>query len=251
MSVKENMILCLSGFDPTGGAGILADIKTIEATGMYGMGIITANTIQTEELFLSSGWVAHDYIIKQLTTLLNAYRFNTVKIGITESLGLLLRIINIIKDKNPDIKIIWDPVLKSSTGHDFHSQINEESLHAILSKIYLITPNIPEYKILFNDKKYDETGKKSFALLLKGGHSKSDKITDKLYINNKEILFNGNKSKSAKHGSGCVLSSAIASFVSQGYSLIEACEKSKDYMNYFINSDHSLLGKHLYNYESN
>ncbi|NOQ26600.1 MAG: hydroxymethylpyrimidine/phosphomethylpyrimidine kinase [Bacteroidales bacterium] len=251
MSVKENMVLCLSGFDPTGGAGILADIKAIEAAGSYGMGVITANTIQTEKHFLSNEWIDQKYIIRQLKTLLQEYKFRVIKIGIIENLTFLEEVITIITDKNPDIKIVWDPVLKSTTGYEFHSQVHELQLNNILTKISLITPNIPEYKILFNDKQPSAISIGRCAVLLKGGHGTNNQTIDKLYIENKEFLFYGNKSKYSKHGSGCVLSSTIAGHLALDFSLNKACEKAKNYMNNFIISNKSLLGKHMYNYDEN
>lgn len=248
MSVKENMVLCLSGFDPSGGAGILADIKAIEATGAYGMGVITANTIQTENQFISNEWINQEYVILQLKTLLKSYHFKAIKIGIIENLIFLEEIIYIIKSENSEINIIWDPVLKSTTDYEFHSQINTKLLKNIISKISLITPNIPEFKILFKDQLACEIVKNGCAVLLKGGHDINQQISDKLFISNEEHIFCGDKSKYAKHGSGCVLSSTIASFLSQNYSLVKACNKAKNYMNNFIDSDPSLLGKHLYNY---
>jgi hydroxymethylpyrimidine/phosphomethylpyrimidine kinase len=249
MSVTDNMVLCLSGFDPTGGAGILADIKAIETTGNYGMGIITANTIQTEKQFLSNEWINQNFIIRQLKTLLQEYNFKVIKIGIIESLTFLEDIINMITNENPEIKIVWDPVLKSTTGYEFHSQINELQLNNILSKISLITPNIPEYKILFNDKQPSEISKSSCAVLLKGGHGTNNQIIDKLYVNDEQNLFYGEKSKYSKHGSGCVLSSLIAGHLAQGFSLYKSCKKAKNYMDDFINSEKSLLGRHIYNYD--
>lgn len=249
MSVKENMVLCLSGFDPTGGAGILADVKAIEATGSYAMGVITSNTIQTEKQFLSNEWIHQNYIIHQLKTLIHEYKFKVIKIGIIENLTFLEEVITIIIDKNPEIKIVWDPVLKSTTGYEFHSQLQELQLNNILTKISLITPNIPEYKILFDNKQPFEISTGRCAVLLKGGHSIKNQIIDKLYVENTEFLFYGNKSKYSKHGSGCVLSSTIAGYLAQGFSLNKACEKAKNYMNNFINSDKSLLGKHIYNYD--
>ena len=247
MSIKENMVLCLSGFDSTGGAGILSDIKTIEATGAYGMGILTANTIQTEDQFISNEWINQEYLINQLTTLLTKYRFKAIKIGIIENFSFLKKVIDIINEKQSDVKIIWDPVLKSTSGHEFHSQINQDLLINILSKINLITPNLIEYKVFFENGPANELSI-NCPVLLKGGHDNSRRITDRLYINDKEYQFNGTRSKYSKHGSGCVLSSAIASFLAQNNSLIEACKKAKDYLNYFIDSDQSLLGKHLYNH---
>lgn len=249
MSVKENMVLCLSGFDPTGGAGILADIKAIEATDSYGMGVITANTIQTEKQFLSNEWIDQNYIISQLKALLREYNFRVVKIGIIESLAFLEEVITIIIDKNPEIKIVWDPVLKSTTGYEFNSQVQELQLNNIITKITLITPNIPEYKMLFNEKQPSEISKGRCAVLLKGGHGVDNQIIDKLYIEGTEDLFYGNKSKYSKHGSGCVLSSTIVGYLAQGLSLCKSCEKAKNYMNNFIDSDKSLLGKHIYNYD--
>lgn len=249
MSVRENMVLCLSGFDPTGGAGVLADIKAIEVTGSYGMGIITANTIQTESQFLSNEWINQNFIINQLKILLQEYTFKAVKIGIIENFTFLEEVIKIIIEKNPKIKIVWDPVLKSTTGYDFHSQLQELQINNILSKINLITPNIPEYRLLFKDLQPVEISKNKCAILLKGGHGIDNEIIDKLYIESSEDLFYGEKSNYSKHGSGCVLSSTIAGYLAQGYSLDKACEKAKNYMNKFIDSDKSLLGKHLYNYD--
>ena len=95
--MKSNRPYCLSiaGFDPTAGAGVLADIKTFETLDVYGMGIITSNTLQTDTLFIHVDWIDIETIKKQLKTLLNTYDFKTMKIGLIKDFNTLFQIITL------------------------------------------------------------------------------------------------------------------------------------------------------------
>ncbi|MBC7586902.1 MAG: bifunctional hydroxymethylpyrimidine kinase/phosphomethylpyrimidine kinase, partial [Chitinophagaceae bacterium] len=135
------MVLSIAGFDPCAGAGILADIKTFEQHKVYGLGINTAQTLQTENAFLSIKWEDENAILKSLETLLNHYDVKAIKIGIVENISILQNIVSFIHQKNAAIKIIWDTVIKSSSGFNFwNGSMNEEVLFSILSKVFLITP---------------------------------------------------------------------------------------------------------------
>src|SRR5665647_366277 len=115
--MKSNRPYCLSiaGFDPTAGAGVLADIKTVEMLDVYGMGIITSNTLQTDNLFIKVDWVDVETIKKQLETLMNTYDFKAMKIGLVQNFEVLSQIILLAKNINPNLKIVWDPILNSSS----------------------------------------------------------------------------------------------------------------------------------------
>lgn len=119
MSANRPFVLTIAGLDPSGGAGILADIKTFEQHKVTGFGISTANTIQTENVFHEIQWTNSDFIIRSIETLFNSYKISSVKIGIVSSLNDLNQIISTIKNLSPTTKIIWDPVLKSTTKFEF------------------------------------------------------------------------------------------------------------------------------------
>src|ERR1700729_4382873 len=104
-------VLSIAGFDPSGGAGILADIKTFEAQQTLGLGVCSALTYQTENTFEGVTWVNKDTIIKQLAPLLKAYSIDYVKIGLIENMEVLNSIIDYLLGKNPSMRIIWDPIL--------------------------------------------------------------------------------------------------------------------------------------------
>src|SRR5690606_29234163 len=113
---KRPYILSVAGFDPSGGAGILADIKTFEAYKTIGLGVSTALTYQTEDSFLGLDWQSEKQIDMQLEPLLKRYPIKFAKIGLVESLKSLSQIIEVLKHYNPGMKIIWDPILKASAG---------------------------------------------------------------------------------------------------------------------------------------
>ena len=239
--MKTQLVLTIAGFDPSGGAGILADIKTIHSLGAYGFAVLTANTIQNENKFIQPGWAPVRDILLQLQTISIHRSFDVVKIGLVESLEVLQTIIRRLRQLHPECRIIWDPVIKSSSGFVFHSAADREMLNEILNSVYLVTPNIPEADFL-----QLQNGSSYCNVLLKGGH-RSDGLSD-------DVLFQAKGSRTtfsstyldgvAKHGSGCVLSSAIATLLAKGFSLEDSCDEAKKYMNHFLVSDKGLLGKH-------
>jgi hydroxymethylpyrimidine/phosphomethylpyrimidine kinase len=248
MTQRPN-ILSIAGYDPCGGAGILADIKTAEIHQCVGMGVLTANTIQTEDTFVSVGWLEESQIITQLETLLLRYQFKAVKIGIIESFEKLQTIIHKVKEHQPNVFIIWDTVLSASSGFDFVNDINQEALVTLLKSIDLITPNANEVQKLTGITDVHQGAKQLSEhtnVLLKGGH-RTDKIgVDTLFYNGIELDFlPSNTIVYPKHGSGCMLSSAIASSMAIGVSLDIACEKAKRFIENQLSSNHSLLAYYV------
>ena len=249
MEISRPIVLSVAGLDPSAGAGLLADIKTFEEHQVYGLGISTAQTIQTENVFISVRWEEEKEILRSLETMLSAYDIKAIKIGIVENINSLKHIVLFIHDKCPDIKIVWDTVIKSSTGFDFWAgQMNEETLKEVLKKMYLITPNYNEALKLLPSPDAKEAAKRLSAycpVLLKGGHNEEEPGFDYLYEKiSVQTLKPSHNKPGAKHGSGCVLSSAIAANLALGNDLHSSCVKAKQYIERFFTSNKSLLGYH-------
>ncbi len=245
--------LSIAGFDPSSGAGLTADIKTFEALKCYGLAVCTANTIQDDNTFIECHWVDVEVVIEQLDVLLERFDITFVKIGVIQNWKVLHRIVNFLAEKNKNIKIVLDPVLKSSSDFDFHDALVQADLKnefdQVLDKIYLITPNYQEIEALYMDETMEETIKKIASkthLLLKGGHKKEAIGTDELFTKDGKhfILHPKGNNNSEKHGSGCVLSSAITAYLALGLPLLKSCFRAKRYTEKVLSSNKNLLGYH-------
>ena len=242
-------ILTIAGFDPSNGAGLTADVKTFESLKCYGLSVCTANTIQNDTDFTDCHWTPIEVIKGQIDILFKRFDISVVKIGIVENWTILNTIIDIVLEKNASAKIVLDPVLKSSTDFDFNNDTSTEKLDTILDKIYLITPNYNEIQQLYKDKSIEGTIahiSSKTNLFLKGGHNDKAIGKDQLFTTDKKE-FNLNPKLpncSEKHGSGCVLSSAIASYLVLKYPVLKACYKGKRYTEKVLNSNKTLLGYH-------
>lgn len=241
-------ILSIAGFDPSNGAGLTSDLKTNEALKCYGLSVCTANTIQNDIEMEACHWTPLDIIKSQITTLFDRFEIQYVKVGIVENWDILLEILSIILSKEPEAKIILDPVLQSSSKFHFHHS-DDHKLDAILEKIYLLTPNYNEIQQLYIDKNLEETIthiQSKTNLFLKGGHFEDAIGKDQLFLTNGKYFTLNPKHKnySEKHGSGCVLSSAITSYLALGYPLLKASYRAKRYTEKFLSSSKTLLGTH-------
>lgn len=239
-------VLCIAGFDPSAGAGILSDIKTCEQLGSYGLGITTATTFQNDSAFYDLNWNSIADISYQLDSVIKEYPITAVKIGLIENLDVLQLIIAKLNQTYEDLPIIWDPILKASAGHLFHESFDTEQLIHVLQHIHLLTPNIPEFEDIKSRLEISTPGafaKKHCPILLKGGHSETN-ANDILWTNEMEHELVAERVNGGKHGTGCVLSSAIASFLAHGNELPMACALAKNYTLQFIESNETNLGYH-------
>ena len=261
MSKERPCVLSIAGFDPSGGAGVLADIKTFEQHKVLGMGVTTGLTFQNDSEFDGVQWIEANEIIKQIEVLTRKFKFEFVKVGMLESLKVLETIIEKTKNQELKTKLIWDPILKASAGFEIHKNFEKEKLVSILKNIYLLTPNMDEIKILTGETDEMKAAKelsKYCNVLLKGGHVAPDVRHQTSDANSqtlgKDFLFTTDgkvfsfKAKKisaiGKHGSGCVLSSAITANLANGLSLQRSCLKAKDYVTHFLLSNKTLLGFH-------
>ena len=241
----KSKILIIAGSDSSGGAGIQADIKTVTALGSYAMTAITAITSQNTTGIKSIVSIDAKEISNQIEFTAKDIKPDAIKIGMLHSANVInavVKSLNKIKTK----KIILDPVMVAKGGTKL---INNKAIKILkkklIKKVSLITPNIPEAEILINSKikskedmvfaanKLINLGAKN--VLIKGGHLKSKIMLD-IFVNKNEIsIFKNNKfSTSNTHGTGCTLSSAIATFFGCGKTLKKSCEKSIKYVNQAI-----------------
>ena len=240
-------ILSIAGFDPSGGAGILADCKTFEALKCQGLAACTANTIQTDVDFTDCLWVDYSTIEKQIQTLCNRFSIDVVKVGIIENWTVLQKVVTTLKKINPSVKIVLDPVLSSSTHFNFQTDFDETVFDKVLEDIYLLTPNVNEIKKLYPQKTVEQTIdhiQSKTNLFLKGGHNIEQKGKDFLYSNGGKVYPLNPKVKQAyeKHGSGCVLSSAISAYLALGFPLLKSVFRAKRFTEKYLNSSQYLLG---------
>ncbi|MGG7035851.1 MAG: hydroxymethylpyrimidine/phosphomethylpyrimidine kinase [Flavobacterium sp.] len=242
MPANRPFILTIAGLDPSGGAGILADVKTFEQHRVQGFAINTGNTIQTEDVFSEIQWTDLDFVLRSIRTLFEAYPIQAVKIGIVPSLEYLKAVVLEIKKLSPKTKIVWDTVLKSTTEFNFLDIENQLILNEVLNLVDLITPNSIEAKMLFSEPFFENI---PCSILLKGGHLKEKRGIDHLFHNNKIYKFEPTDGSFApKHGSGCVLSSAITAQLALGQNMVDGCEKAKRYIETFLQSNSTQLGYH-------
>lgn len=247
--MSRPFVVSIAGFDPSAGAGVLADVKTFEQHQVYGFAICTANTIQTENEFVAIQWTDLDFVLQSVQTTFNSYDIKAVKIGIVPSLAFLKAVVLLIKKLSPETKIVWDTVLKSTTNFDFLIIENQNDLVDVLNELELITPNYDE--ILKLDLKENsveiitENISKNCAVLLKGGHHPTEIGTDYLHTSNQFFRLESRNSKMhPKHGSGCVLSAAITANLALGQELLTACKNAKSYTENFLMSNPTQLGYH-------
>ena len=244
MKIKSK-ILIIAGSDSSGGAGIQADIKTITSLGSYAMTAVTAITSQNTTGVISITPLPCLEVAKQIEFTSKDIKPDAIKIGMLQSVNIINTVIKSLR-KIKIKKIILDPVMVSKSGTKL---IDIKSINILkkklLNKVSLITPNIPEAEIL-TKKKINSKEDMIFAanillnlgaknVLIKGGHL-SSKIMIDVFVNKKEIAILKNKKISTKntHGTGCTLSSAIATYYSCGKSLKKSCEMAIKYVNHAI-----------------
>ncbi len=238
--MKRPAVLTIAGSDSSGGAGIQADIKTMIMNGVYAMSAVTALTAQNTMGVRSVMEVSPEFLQQQLDAVFEDIYPDAIKIGMVSS-GELVRVIVDRLHHYGAKKIVVDPVMVSTSG----SILMKEEARAVLEEQLLpmaavITPNIPEAEVLTGRKIRNREDMEAAALylgirgiravLLKGGHSVSD-ADDLLYANGRLTWFPGRRiPNSNTHGTGCTLSSAIASALAKGMDVEEAVKEAKEYI---------------------
>jgi hydroxymethylpyrimidine/phosphomethylpyrimidine kinase len=250
MSSERPKVLVIAGYDPSGGAGVLADIKTLEAHGVYGYGVCTAMTYQNEREIKRVDWMPETDVFEQIDICYASAGFEWVKIGITASMGSAAAIIRHVRRHNPAARVVLDPVIKASSGMVFWDGLAAWEEVAALS--YLVTPNWEEMGWLYPGEDVEERcrvlSKMGCTIYLKGGHNPRFPGRDTLWCQGEAMVMEPDGGGVySKHGSGCVLASALTAGLALGYPLPVAALRAKRYTADFLTSNKSLLGWHCWN----
>jgi len=243
----KSKILIIAGSDSSGGAGIQADIKTVTALGSYAMTAITAVTAQNTKGVKKITPIPTKNVQKQITMILDDIGADGVKIGMLHNASIIKCVYSILK-KYKLKNIVLDPVMVAKSGTKLINNSSIKYLKKLLLPLSnLVTPNIPEAEVLIggsisNKKDMIEAAKiilnmGSKNVLLKGGHLKSKMIFDILATKKGIKVFSKRKINTKNtHGTGCTLSSAIATCLSQKKSIFRSCKISLRYVDKAIAS---------------
>jgi hydroxymethylpyrimidine/phosphomethylpyrimidine kinase len=244
-------VLVVAGYDQSGGAGVLSDVKTLEAHGVYGYAICTGFTFQNEREISRIQWFSIEEISEQIALCFATGAFDWVKMGITADTGMAGEIVDQLRRHHPGVRVVWDPVIRASSGREFWKEVGEE-WKAVAARCYLLTPNWDEIGRLYSGEDILEgcgelTRQTGCNIYLKGGHHPESPGRDYLWSDGKMQVLEpeaGGGQVYAKHGSGCVLSSSLAANLALGYPLPVAAVRSKQYTRRFLSSNKTLLGWH-------
>ena len=240
-------VLTIAGSDSSGGAGIQADIKTMTMNGVYAMSAITALTAQNTTGVYGISEVAPEFLQAQIDAVFGDITPDAVKTGMIGS-GKLIEVVARSMKAYGAKNLVVDPVMVSTSGSTL---MRSEALSALTAELLplasLVTPNIPEAEVLsgipIKNIQDMHTAAKIIAdkcgcaVLLKGGHSVSD-ADDLLYADGGYRLFRGRRIDNPNTpGTGCTLSSAIASNLAKGFDLVESVERAKEYISGALAAD--------------
>ncbi|WP_104400401.1 bifunctional hydroxymethylpyrimidine kinase/phosphomethylpyrimidine kinase [Vibrio penaeicida] len=237
------IVLTIAGSDSSGGAGIQADIKTISVTGSYACSVVTALTAQNTHGVASVHSVPAEFVAQQLDAVFSDLNIVAVKVGMLSNTDIIYAVADQLRAYKPKFLVV-DPVMVATSGDTL---LESKAVDALKKELFplatLITPNLPEAVFLTKTEfpsNEDEMLTLADALklsgarnaLLKGGHLKEDESSTDLLITPERVFRYSAKRHSTNntHGTGCTLSSAIASYLAQGHALEKAVSMAKHYI---------------------
>jgi hydroxymethylpyrimidine/phosphomethylpyrimidine kinase len=238
--VLQGRVLIIAGSDPSGGAGIQADIKTVTALGGYAATAITALTVQNTRGVTAVHAVAPDVIAAQIGAVMEDIGADAIKIGMIGDVETA-KIIEAALENYPGVPVVLDPVLIATTGHALAKDgVATFIRDRLLSRAALVTPNMEEAAALtgravLTRDDMTEAGRSLVALgaeaaLVKGGHMKGETVEDVLVVADGERIYSNPRiDTTSTHGTGCTLASAIAMGLAQGLALPAAVKRAIDY----------------------
>jgi hydroxymethylpyrimidine/phosphomethylpyrimidine kinase len=247
-SLAIPVALTVAGSDPSGGAGIQADLKTFAAFGVYGTSVITALTAQNTRGVKGVEVISPAFVKAQLSAVMTDVRINAIKTGMLASADLITAIQRALMSA-PQLPLVLDPVMVATSGQSLLAADAVDALRRLLiPRATLVTPNLPEAarllgvevattvdQMIGQAQALQQMGCR--AVLLKGGHGQGDTATDVLLIG--ETINRLEKPRIATantHGTGCTLSAAITALLALGMPLDAACVRAKDYVWQALNS---------------
>lgn len=245
------VILSIAGSDCSGGAGIQADIKTISALGGYAASVITAVTVQNTFGVQAVHDLPPEIVREQIEAVMDDLHPEAVKIGMVNN-QMVVRVLTDCLRRYVHQQVVYDPVMVSTSGRKL---ISKEAIDQIKEELFplvtLITPNLDEVEVLIGQKpntleEMQQAAQQlsvryGISVLVKGGHLHGEEMYDVLQWNNHTYIYKEKRITSRNlHGTGCTLSSSIATYLAQGLPLSRAVEKAKQYVSRAIEAGKEL-----------
>jgi hydroxymethylpyrimidine kinase/phosphomethylpyrimidine kinase len=233
-------VLACAGLDPSGGAGLIADVHVLAELGARPVGVVTALTIQNTTGVVEWHPSDPEVVSHQLAFLLTDIEVKAVKIGMIGSLAIAKAIANALHLTNAPV--VWDPVAGPSLGNAAYHESFDDAVAALRPHLALVTPNARELAMLsrmpVTDLASAELAARALAqqldaaVLIKGGHLTGDEAIDVLIHTGGREELRGARIANGEHvhGTGCALASAIAAYLAAGKGLAEACREAKHYV---------------------
>lgn len=229
------IVLCLSGHDPSGGAGIQADIEALLAQNCHAASVITALTVQDTVNVIDFKVLDRDWVLAQADAVIADLPIAAVKIGMVGSLTMIDTILDILH-KLPDTPIVCDPVLQAAGGGSLgKGDVGHALREKLLPMITIATPNLPEARLLAElpSGSADDCAEKLLPncrnLLITGGHGDEPQVHNRLYTQQDRHTFLCQRLPGVYHGSGCTLASTLAGRLAQGDAMDTAVANALDY----------------------
>ena len=236
--MKRASVLIFAGADPSGGAGIQADIQAVTALGAHPLSVITVLTAQDNDKVFFAEPVGAEFVRRQAQALIDKIDISAVKIGIIgtrENADAIAEMIGLLRLQKPDLPVVLDPVLASGHGDALAPEDAMQVMAPLFALATLITPNLPEVAALCTGDRRAESQAESLMqrgcrnVLIKGGHGSDTKVVNRWFGLDGSRSWNWPRLPGSFHGSGCTLASAIAASLAQGLSMAQALDVAQTY----------------------
>ena len=242
--MNKPCVLVFAGLDPSGGAGIQADIEAIAAMGAHALPVITTLTVQDNDHVHAIHPVDSGIVSAQVDALMAKITIAAVKIGITGSranVEVIVDTLQALRLRQPDLPVVLDTVLASGHGDALSREDAVRLIQPLLPLATVLTPNLPEAERLCGgESNFQQQAKQlqSFAahVLIKGGHAQGDEVINDWFHGSERQSFRWPRLEGEFHGTGCTLASALAACLALGHPMAKAMARAQAYVHQALKS---------------
>jgi len=248
--MKRPSVLVFSGADPSGGAGMQADVESIAALGAHPLSVLTSLTVQDNDRVFSTHPVSTDLLQQQAQALIEKIHVSVIKIGIVgnrENAEMIGDIVQILRYMQPDLQVVLDPVLASGHGNALATGDAVKAVTPLIHLATVITPNLAEAMLLCDGERRIEAQAEMLIglgcphVLIKGGHGKEKNVINRLFSEKNDARnWSWPRLPGTYHGTGCTLASAIAALLAQGKSVVDAIEIAQEFVHQTLEYSYSI-----------
>lgn len=253
MNLRRPCVMVFAGLDPSGGAGIQADIEAISAMGAHALPIVTTLTVQDNDRVFAVHAVDAAIVRQQAQALMSKLSIAAIKIGIVgshENAAVIADIIQTLRISQPDLPVVMDPVLASGHGDALARENAVQMLGPLRSLATLITPNLPEAAALSDgtnalERQLAHLLCDSTHVLIKGGHGDGDEVVNRWFTGSRHRSWHWPRLPGEFHGSGCTLASAIAACLACGQTMETALNDAQAFTQHSLGHAYAIADGQL------